>query len=671
LKARIAFRVLIGAGLYLAWLGLLLPWQTWRVETEGPAAIGADGSFSGFDESRPFWIVLVVVTLLAVVALWRHKPWAFVAIGVLALPLIVLVVREIGASLSAGSAFVSVEPGAGAVLSLAGPLALIAAVVIALRPRGLRLAGALAAPVLAAGLAVAWPQADGRPGEGAIADALDASAHGMAFQDDTLYRVDGGLVVPEPDGDHEYGGVTLWDFDWSDRQSFPGVPGRDIAFAGGTLFASLGELDRLISITRDGERSMLVARPPAREEEPAIPDGETQVVEGFTAGPLAAAPDGSVYTLHLNGVARWRDGRLETVAGSWRSGLRGDGGPARRARFDHPSDIATDARGAVYVADTWNGRVRRIGPDGTIETVVGTEARAGCVGRGLDDPLSLDIRSCIGVRALAVDREGNLYLALRSLAMIVGVDPEGRLSVVAGTGPKGWSNGRAVQARLGVVEELAVGPDGDLYVSESAPIERVRRIADPAGILAAEPEEPEASQAAPACREIAGLMEATVDVGDPEALERSLGALAAAAPEEIRDDVDEIVAEATGRDEALTAISFAMEPRDYEVGLGDYAEEECRLVGGFDVPVEDANELCIAYSRYMDRGDLAQPGEEPPDGLADVIAASPPFLAETGRAVQRELQGAAGRAVPDTEAARLVAALDAIDSAALSMCALR
>ena len=112
--------------------------------------------------------------------------------------------------------------------------------------------------------------------------------------------------------------------------------------------------------------------------------------------------------------------------------------------------------------------------------------------------------------------------------MIVGVTPDGRMAVVAGTGPKGFGDGdgRAARARLGLVDALAVGPDGDLYVSESAPRERVRRIADPAGILAAPRAEPDQPEPAPACAEIADLMVAAVGVGRRrDALERSLNAL--------------------------------------------------------------------------------------------------------------------------------------------------
>jgi hypothetical protein len=256
------------------------------------------------------------------------------------------------------------------------------------------------------------------------------------------------------------------------------------------------------------------------------------------------------------------------------------------------------------------------------------------------------------------------------VAMVVGVTPEGRMGVVAGTGPKGSGDGdgSAARARLGVVAALAVGPDGDLYVSESAPTERIRRIADPAGILASEPPEPEPPEAAPACAEIAALNVAAAGIGRPAALERALNALADVAPEEIVDDVDAIAGGATDPTAARVEIRAVMEPDEFGVSLGDYAEEECGLVGGFDVPVDEANEFCVAYGRYLAGGEVAEPGEEPPPSLEDVLAAAPDFLAEAGRDSLRELRSAAGRAVPDAEALEVLSGVAAIHSVASAMC---
>jgi NHL repeat len=668
LKARIAFRVLIGIGLFLAWVGLTLPWQSW----EGYG----DGFVKGFEESRPFWIALAAATLLAVVAVFRHKWWAFAALGAVALGLVVIALRAIDENVAASSPFVSVEPGEGLVMCLIGASALLAAVVVALAPRGLVLVGSAAAVGLATTLAVVLPHSDGRPADGAIADVFDDTAYAMTFAGDTLYRLGGTFLYADPAPDREYAALDVWDgFEWSpDDPEFDTFSAHSIAYGGGALFVALAGIDRLVAHTPDGEGRMLVARPPQRDrKDPPIPAGvRPQLVEDFIAGPLAATPDGSVFVIVGNEIGRWRDGRLLMVAGEPRGGFAGDGGPASRARFDSPWAIATDARGALYVADTGNGRVRRIEPDGTIETVVGTEAAPGCVRRGLDDPLALDVRRCLGVQALAVDREGNLYLALRGVARIVGVTPEGEMAVVAGTGVLGWGDGddSAAGARLGQVDALTAGPDGDLYVSENGPINRVRRIADPASLLDGSDPEQERTTDAPACREIAALMEATVDLEDDEALERSLNDLADAAPEEIRDDVDEFAAGIASREDAIALIGFAMAPSEDDVSMGDYAEQECGLIGGFDVPLDEALDYCVAYQRYRDQGELAEAGDDVPEALPDVVEAAPDFVAGAGRDAVRELNRAAGRAVPDSEAEDVIAGAEALNTVASSMCAL-
>jgi hypothetical protein len=658
LRARIAYRALIALGLFLGWLGLLLPWETWRAEAKGPTAVGADGSIGGFDASRPFWILLAVATVLAVLALWRHWRWAFVALAVAGLGLVAVAVRDIGAAVEATSAFVSVAPGAGVIVALIGAATLVAGVIVALRPPALQLAAGLTAFALVTGGAAAWPQDDGRPADGAIADFADVTSAALAFQGDTLYLVAGGELAAHPSSDREYDAATVWSAaEWSpDDRMFDRFSTDGLAFARDTAYLSVGGVDRLVSLTPDGERRMLVARPPERRRnEPPIPDGAAvELVDDFVAGPLAAGPDGSVYVLQGDSVVRWRGDRLERLA----------------PRFGGAQDIATDRRGALYVADTANGRVHRVETNGAVQTVVGTAAERDCVEDGLDDPLALDPARCTAVRALAVDGAGNLYMALENLAMVVGLTPDGRMGVVAGTGPKGFGDGdgRAAAARLGVVEALAVGADGDLYVSESSPVDRVRRIADPAGILRSEPPEPERAEGGPGCTEIAELNAAAAVAGDADGLERALNALADAAPEDILDDVNEIAAGATDRTAAAFLVRAAIEPDETGVGLGEYAEEECGLVGGFAVPVEEANEFCVAYGRYRDQGDLLEAGEEPPQAFSDLLDATPEFLEEAGRDALRQLESEAGRVVPDAEAEILLAPVAAIGSVATAMC---
>jgi streptogramin lyase len=92
-------------------------------------------------------------------------------------------------------------------------------------------------------------------------------------------------------------------------------------------------------------------------------------------GPYGLATDarGNVYIADLeNHVIRVvnRRGMIRTVAGTGTEGLRGDGGPATKARLSGPYGVAVDASGALYIADTGNGRVRRVNPSGVITTIL-------------------------------------------------------------------------------------------------------------------------------------------------------------------------------------------------------------------------------------------------------------------------------------------------------------
>src|SRR6185436_3179779 len=99
---------------------------------------------------------------------------------------------------------------------------------------------------------------------------------------------------------------------------------------------------------------------------------------------LALAPDGSLYIAeqHGNRVRRVApDGVISTVAGNGSYGDTGDGGPAVLAQLAQPFSVAAGLDGSLYIADTGNHRIRRVGPDGVITTVAGI-GRAGFGGDG-------------------------------------------------------------------------------------------------------------------------------------------------------------------------------------------------------------------------------------------------------------------------------------------------
>jgi sugar lactone lactonase YvrE len=173
------------------------------------------------------------------------------------------------------------------------------------------------------------------------------------------------------------------------------------------------------------------------------------------------------------------DGTVTTVAGGNGMGYAGDGGPAREAMLFLPTDIALDQRGDVFVADRDNHAIRRIDASGVITTVAGGNGR-GYTGDGgpagaaqLNHP-----------RGIALDCTGSIFFTDRHNNAVRRVDPSGIITTVAGGNGQGYrGDGRpARQARLNHPRGVALGWDNNLYVTDYLN-HRIRRV-DSNGIIA-------------------------------------------------------------------------------------------------------------------------------------------------------------------------------------------
>ncbi len=106
--------------------------------------------------------------------------------------------------------------------------------------------------------------------------------------------------------------------------------------------------------------------------------------------------------LSVSGTAQ----TVSTVAGNGVGGFSGDGGPATSARLSKPVGIAFDGAGNMYIADQFNGRIRKVSTSGVISTVAGG---SGCTGLGDGGPAT---SACLAIPYdVAVDGAGNLYIA--------------------------------------------------------------------------------------------------------------------------------------------------------------------------------------------------------------------------------------------------------------------
>jgi RHS repeat-associated protein len=158
----------------------------------------------------------------------------------------------------------------------------------------------------------------------------------------------------------------------------------------------------------------------------------------------------------------------------------GDGGSAINALLLDPVGVAVGPDGSVYFAENALNRVRKIGPDGIISTVAGTGIK-GHSGDG--GPAMVALLS--GPNDVAVAPDGSLYIAEIGAGAVRRVGTDGVITTVAGgAGPPPFptvlgDGGPAAYARFNVVWSVAVGPDGSVYVSDAG---RVRKIG-PDGII--------------------------------------------------------------------------------------------------------------------------------------------------------------------------------------------
>jgi sugar lactone lactonase YvrE len=176
-----------------------------------------------------------------------------------------------------------------------------------------------------------------------------------------------------------------------------------------------------------------------------------------------------------------RTGLISTAAGNGTATWSGDGEPAGRARLRSPEGVAVDGAGALYVADTGNGVLRKVDPvDGLVLTVVGADPRAeGAFGGGWTPP---DLDHPHGV---AVDRSGNVLVAENNIVRRRSADMARTLIVVGGHGGREDSSGDggpARDARLNEPSGLAFDSSGNFFVADLYN-DRIRRVDGESGMI--------------------------------------------------------------------------------------------------------------------------------------------------------------------------------------------
>jgi DNA-binding beta-propeller fold protein YncE len=160
-----------------------------------------------------------------------------------------------------------------------------------------------------------------------------------------------------------------------------------------------------------------------------------------------------------------RSGRITTLAGTGRKGFSGDGGPAAAAAFSSVIHVALSPDGGqLFVTDIDNRRVRRIDLKGGIVTTVAGNGESGVPNdgaRATEAPL-------VDPRAVAVAADGGFFVLERAGHALRKVDSEGRITTVAGTGKPGTGeDGPALETPLNGPKFIAMDTDGSVLIADA------------------------------------------------------------------------------------------------------------------------------------------------------------------------------------------------------------
>jgi sugar lactone lactonase YvrE len=287
--------------------------------------------------------------------------------------------------------------------------------------------------------------------------------------------------------------------------------------ADGTVYvADAGENNRIRKIAPDGTVMTLAGG------SEGFSDGIAATASFNTPSGLAVSKDGNLFVADT-GNNRVRkitaEGQVSTIAGDGTAGYAD--GPAAQAKFNGPIGVAVDPRGNIFVADTYNDRIRMIRTDGQVSTVGGqgtpgyadgdrnvalfdtpcgviTAADGSLIvadtgndrlrkitpeGNVTTLSISDDLSSPLG---LAFSHDGFLYVTERDRSRIVQIAPDGNARAIAGDGP-GFVDG-SDQPRFNQPTSIAISPltnkPAELYVADSGNY-LIRKLDQTAGLSTA------------------------------------------------------------------------------------------------------------------------------------------------------------------------------------------
>lgn len=173
-----------------------------------------------------------------------------------------------------------------------------------------------------------------------------------------------------------------------------------------------------------------------------LPDGNLLVTDAYVA---------QIKLIDLSGT----EPEISLFAGTGAFGL--EDGPALEAVFNYPTSLASDGSGNIYVGD--NNAVRMISPDGLVSTLAGGLTPGFFDGNGSEAQFNF-------IWGIDADLDGNVYVADAFNHAIRKISPDGEVSTLGGLGFPGYEDGMGSIALFSYPEDVAIDVDGNLFVAD-------------------------------------------------------------------------------------------------------------------------------------------------------------------------------------------------------------
>ncbi len=235
-----------------------------------------------------------------------------------------------------------------------------------------------------------------------------------------------------------------------------GDNGSGAGYSGDNAAAISAQLNRPITIVLDSSNNMYIA------------DTDNNRIRKVTSVNGAITDASACETTSGGTTISTNCPIITTLAGSTLTGYQGDGGLARAALLNTPVGICVDSAGNVYFSDSENHVIRKIGTNGVINTVVGNGAPTSAT-NPLGDGGSATQASLFFPKGIAMDSQGNLYIADTTNQRIRKVGTNGIIETIAGIGIPGLfgDGGPANQAELNFPQGVAVDNAGNVYIADT------------------------------------------------------------------------------------------------------------------------------------------------------------------------------------------------------------